>query len=91
METFPYLYGCKLGEYILLQTDNLSHSIQATDMCAADAHEAADAVLSLLLEERTNESFNKFWDEVEEVREMLGIQEGKLPRQRRHPTHLNEC
>ena len=91
MEKFAYLFGCKSGGKILTQTDNLSRCIQSSEMCASDAHDAAEAVSNVVLEERKEYQFDKFWKGVDDLRTTLNVEQGLLLRQRRHPGRLTDC
>ena len=45
MKPFNFMYGFKLSMMILDHTDNLSATLQTTNLCAADAQETARLVV----------------------------------------------
>ena len=57
METFRYFYGVTLGELILQHTDNLSRTLQKSDISAAQGQEIAGLTVKTLQKIRTDESF----------------------------------
>ena len=48
METLHYLYGVTLGELILQHTDNLSRTLQKSDISAAQGQEIAGLTIKTL-------------------------------------------
>ena len=48
METFQYFYGVPLGELILQHTDNLSRTLQKSDISAAQGQEIAGLSIKTL-------------------------------------------
>ena len=90
MKKFSFLFGSLLGEKVLMQTDNISRSLQSPELSAVDAHQLAQAVIGSLQQERNEATFNSFWDTVCNKRDELDINRGKLPRKRKHPRHLTD-
>ena len=48
METFQYFYGVTVGELILQHTDNLSRTLQKSDISAAQGQEIAGLTIKTL-------------------------------------------
>ena len=90
MKKFSFLFGSLLGEKVLMQTDNLSRSLQSPELSAIEAHQLAEAVIGSLQQERNEATFNSFWDTVCNKRDELDINREKLPRKRKHPRHLTD-
>ena len=61
MQQFSFFFGCCLGERVLMQTDNLSRSLQDPKISAALGNQLADDVLKTLCKDRTDQSFDLFW------------------------------
>lgn len=92
-KTFSFLFGCILGEKILLQTDNLSRTLQSPKLSAVEAHQLSNAVVNkkkLEKERSDDKEFSKFWVFVNKKKEELGIDDPQLPRKRKHPERLTE-
>ena len=64
METFKYLYGIMLGHLILSHSDNLSRTLQKSNISAAEGHEVAHVVVQPLEKLRTDDSFELYWKKV---------------------------
>ena len=90
MKKFSFLFGSLLGEKVLMQTDNLSRSLQSPELSAIEAHQLAEAVIGSLQQDRNEATFNSFWDTVCNKRDELDINREKLPRKRKHPRHLTD-
>jgi len=74
MSQFPFLFGCHLGAKLLKQTDNLSATLQTSEMSAVEAQELAKLVLEVLKKDRSNDNFDLFWELTKQKMEKLGIQ-----------------
>lgn len=90
MGKFSFLFGCLLGKKVLMQTDNLSRTLQSPELSAAEAHQVTKAVLCNLEKDRSDESFDSFWETVNTTKNDLDIDDATLPRKRRHPKHLTD-
>ena len=73
MKKFSFLFGSLLGEKVLMQTDNLSRSLQSPELSAIEAHQLAEAVIGSFQQERKEATFNSFWDTVCNKRDELDI------------------
>ena len=65
MSKFGFLLGCHLGKLLLSQTDNLSKTMQKPEMSAVEAQSLAKSVLSVLVSDRSDESFHLFRERVQ--------------------------
>ena len=62
MRTFELMFGTVLGEMILRHTDNLSKTLQAKTISAAEGQQVAHIVCSHTFEAlRDDVSFDSFW------------------------------
>ena len=61
MKSFQLYFGCKLGERLLGQTDNLSRTLQNRDLSAMDTISLAEVVIKTLEKERSENQFELFW------------------------------
>ena len=64
MQSFDYFFGLRLGTLLLRHSDNLSISLQAEDLCAAQAQTIAKNTASTLEKMRTAQNFDLFWTDV---------------------------
>ena len=85
METFRYFYGVTLGELMLQHTDNLSRTLQKSDISAAQGQEVAGLTVKTLQKIRTDESFDLFWKTITRKATTLDLPEPQLPRRRKMP------
>ena len=83
MQSFDYFFGLRLGTLLLRHSDNLSISLQAEDLCAAQAHTIAKNM-------RTDQSFDLFWTDVNSKAEALDVDEPTLSRRRRPPSRIDD-
>ena len=90
MKKVSFLFGSLLGEKVLMQTDNLSRSLQSPELSAIEAHQLAETVIGSLQQERNEATFNSFRDTVCNKRDELDINREKLPRKKKHPRHLTD-
>ena len=90
VKKFSFPFGSLLGEKILMQTDNLSRSLQSPELSAIEAHQLAEDVIGSLQQERNEATFKSFWDTMCNKRDELDINREKLPRKRKHPRHLTD-
>ena len=61
MTTFPFYFGCTLGEFIFKYTDNLSHAFQGSSMSVAQGQQVAEKVCKTLSRDRSEAAFDLFW------------------------------
>ena len=90
MKSFNFLFGICLGHFVLRFSDNLSRSLQSTHMSAVEGQHIANITLKQLKALRNDESFDKFWDKVQEKREQFSVGEAVLPRKRKVPKKLDD-
>ena len=73
MGTFTYLFGTMLRERILKHSDNLSRSLQRTDISAAEGQELAALTVSTLQSIRTDAMYELFWEKVQQMCESVDV------------------
>ena len=89
MSKFDFYYGVVLGELILRHTDNLSRTLQKSDISAAEGQNVAGLVVKTLQSLRSDNSFKLFWEKTNKEASDLGVTEPCLPRQRKTPRRLD--
>lgn len=89
MKTFKFLFGCHLGKMILIQTDNLSRTLQDSAYTAVEGQDAAMNTVKALGNIRNEESFKSFWGRVDIDKERLDIDNAELPRKKRRPARCD--
>ena len=85
MGTFDFVFGCSLGGSILRQTGNFSKTLQHEYFSAAQGQELATTVIKTLTKDRSDQSFDLFWEAVKKRAVQLGTAKPKLPRKRKLP------
>ena len=90
MKKFDFYFGCCLGKNVLRQTDILSKSLQSSSLSAAEGQDLATIVIKKLEEDRKNEQFEMFWEDIMKKKEHLDIGDPILPRQRKLPKKFDE-
>ena len=70
-------------------TDNLSRTLQAKSLSAAESYHLAEMTVTTLEGMRTEEAFELFFDRLEILRQELSVEEPSLPR-RKKPTRRFE-
>ena len=60
MTTFPFYFGCTLGEFVLKHTDNLSRILQDSSVSAAQGQRLAEDVCKTLSKDRNEAAFDLF-------------------------------
>ena len=90
MESYKYLYGVMLGLLILKHSDNLSRSLQKTDISASEGQEIASFTVKTLKLMRNEEHFRLFWLKVTQSAEKLNIQDAFLPRRIKKPKRYED-
>ena len=60
MRTFDYCFGLRLGILLLRHSGNLSTSLQAENLCTAEAQKIAKSTVNTLKKMRSDEKFNLF-------------------------------
>jgi len=90
MSKFNFYYGVVLGELILSHTDNLSRTLQKSDISAAEGQNVAGLVVKTLQSIRSDDSVKLFWDKTNMKAKDLGVMEPCLQRQRKTPRRLDD-
>ena len=90
MQSFDYFFGLRLGTLLLRHSDNLSISLQAEDLCAAQAQTIAKNTASTLEKMRTDQNFDLFWTDVNSKAEALDVDKPTLSRRRRPPSRIDD-
>ena len=90
IKRFEFLFGVVLGEIILRHTDNLSKTLQAKALSAAEGQEIASMVVVTLETLRDDTSFDAFWQKVSMCVESFDIRPPELPRKRKAPKRLQD-
>ena len=88
MDSFNFFFGVELGRKILNMADNLSSSLQASNMSANEGQSIMKMTFLTLEGMRSEECFLLFWERTEKKRQELGIEAPQLPRQRKVPRRL---
>ena len=86
MKTFNYLFGVLLGEVILSNTDNLSHTLQHQHLSGAEGQNVASLTVKTLEKVRTDEAFALFWSKAALIRSQNNVSELEKPRRRKTPS-----
>ena len=90
MYKFETFFGLKLTYFVLRHTDNLATQLQSSTLSAADGYNMAMATVSTLENEQTEEKFENFWIEVNEMASKIGVEEATLPRKRKRTGRMEE-
>ena len=90
MQSFDYFFGLRIGTLLLRHSDNLSISLQAEDLCAAQAQTIAKNTASTLKKMRTDQNFDLFWTDVNSKAKALDVDEPTLSRRRRPPSRIDD-
>lgn len=80
--TFSYCFGIHLAETILRNTDNLSKTMQATQLSAVDVQRISRDTVTTLKSDRTDERFKLFYEKVKVFANKHDIEKPSLPRKR---------
>lgn len=85
MQSFDFLFGVSLGYEILRHTDNLSRTLQKKDLSAAEGQHITELSLTTLSEMRNEDSFDTFWESLNNKLYDLDVSKPRLPRRRKMP------
>ena len=77
-----------MGELVLGHSDNLSKSLQNSNLSAVDGRCTANATVETLKGIRNGKSFDLFWEKVLTHAKRLDVNEPTLPRQRSQPRSM---
>ena len=83
------MYGLKLSVMIQKHTDNLSATLQTTNLCAADAQETARLVVDTITRTQNEQVATSFYEMVKIRADRLSLEEPSLPRNRKVPNRVN--
>ena len=89
MKSFNFMYGLKLSMMVLDHTDNLSATLQTTNLWAADAPETARLVVDTVTRMRNEQDATSFYEMVKIRADQLSLEEPSLPRKRKVPNRVN--
>ncbi len=90
MMSFDFFFGVSLGELLLKHSDNLSKTLQASSMSAAEGQKIADMTVRTLQSIRSDENFLLFWKSINQKAKDHGIDEPVLPRRRKRPRRYED-
>lgn len=90
MIKFDFFFGTSLGLLILRHTDNLSRTMQGTDISAAEGQNLMNMTLATLKSIRNDTSFGLFWQKITASAEELDIEKSSLPRRRKAPRRYDD-
>ena len=79
MQTFDFFFGLTLGHNLVRNTDNLSKDLQKKNYSAAEGQIIAFQIKKMLLQIRSEECFNLFWEKVNKMAENMDIEDPQLP------------
>ena len=88
MEHFDFFFGIELGRKLLNILDNLSCSLQARTISACEGQKFVHITQLTLQSMRYDESFDIFWDYVEQRRALVDVSSPTLPRRRKFHDNL---
>ena len=91
MEKFSFLFGIVIGEKLFSITDTLSKALQKKTMCAMEAKRLAAVTLSSLKEQRSDDHFDKVWEELLAKADEFDCEEPVLPCRMRAPKCIDEA
>ena len=85
MQTFNFLFGISLGNFLLRSTDNLSKTLQLKSLSAAEGQRLATLTLKVLQSLRHENKFKLFYSKVLQDQVQFDVQPPSLPRKRKMP------
>ncbi len=85
IDSFNFFFGVELGRKILNIADNLSSSLQASNMSANEVQSVMKMTVLTLEVMRSEECFVLFWERTEKKQQELVVDAPQLPRQRKVP------
>ena len=87
IEKFSFLFGIVIGEKLFSITDTLNKALQEKTMCATEAKRLAAVTLSSLKEQRSDDNFDKIWEELLAKADDFDCEELVLPTQESTKAH----
>ena len=88
MNRFDFLFGLVLAERLLQHTDNLSRTLQSPSLTESEGQQIADLTCKTLIQIRTTEAFDLFWEKVQVLQREYSVDEPSPPLKRKAPRHL---
>ena len=85
---FDFLFDCHLENSCCLKQKNLSETIQKLEKSAAEAQSLAKNVFSVLVSDRSDESFQLFWERIQVSKVDLDVDDAHLSRKRKVPSRI---
>ena len=85
---YSYCFGLHLAHTILRNSDNLSKTLQATQLSAVEAQTIARATVQTLQSLRSEDQFDLFYEKVNQFAEAHDISSPSLPRKRKIPKKI---
>lgn len=89
MTRFNFYFGVSLGNLILRHSDNLSRTLQKTEISAAEGQEVATMTLQTLKTLRSDTNFKLFWEKVTKMAEKEEVLEPEVPRRKKVPRTID--
>ena len=86
---FSCCFNIHLAHLILSHTDNLSQTLQGTQMTAVNAQVISRACVTTLESIRFENEFNLFWNKVKQFAEEHKIDESHLPHRKNIPNRYD--
>ncbi|KAI8487209.1 tRNA selenocysteine 1-associated protein 1 [Branchiostoma belcheri] len=90
LETFNTLFALRLSHRLFSAAEEVSKSLQRKDLSVQEAVTCVNTLKSFYRRQRTDASFDAFYDSAEEAARELNIGEPALPRYRRQPRRLDD-
>ena len=90
MSKFDFCHGVVLGELILHHINNLSCTLQKSEISVAEGQNVSGLVVKTLQSLRSDNSFKLFWEKTNKEANDFGVMEPCLPRQRKTPRRLDD-
>ena len=90
-KTFSYCFGIHLAATILNNSDNLSKTLQATQLSAVDAQRIVRNTASTLESIHSDQNFNLFYEKVKKFVQDHDVDKPSLPRKRKPRMTTENC
>jgi hypothetical protein len=89
LEKFSTLFGLKLGYILFLTAEQVSKNIQGEGVTVQEGLSSVNLAAAFYRRQRTEEVFDRFYDDVVAMSEDLQIGGPVLPRHRRPPARID--
>ena len=87
LEKFSTLFGLELSHLLFSASEQVSLTLQTKNIALHDALSAVDAAKKFFKRTRSDETFDKFYDNLVSTARKHSIDEPELPRQKQCPVH----